>query len=134
MTNVFLRIIFQIKKMEKLTQKEEEIMQIFWDIEKGFVKDIIAKLQDDKIPYTTISSIVRILENKGFISHNTYGNTYEYYPIVSKSDYKQSIFPEFVTRYFDNSIKNVVSFLVEGEKLTKEDIAELKELISKLND
>lgn len=120
--------------MEKLTQKEEEIMQIFWDIEKGFVKDVIAKLQDDKIPYTTVSSIVRILENKGFLSHNTYGNTYEYYPIISKSDYKKNIFPEFVTHYFDNSIKNVVSFLVEGEKLTKEDIAELKELISNLKD
>lgn len=119
--------------MEKLTLKEEEIMQILWEIEKGFVKDVIMKLPDTTVPYTTVSSIIRILESKGFIGHNTYGNTNEYFPLISKSEYKKNIVPEIITKYFDNSIKNVVSFLIEDEKLTKEEIAELTELINRLH-
>ena len=117
--------------MEKLTIKEEEIMQILWNIEKGFVKDVIDKLPSPKPPYTTVSSIIRILEGKGFVSHNTYGNTHEYFPIVSKEDYRKNSFTNFVDKYFDSSIKNVVSFLMKEEKLSTKEIEEIKQLLKK---
>jgi len=117
--------------MEKLTIKEEEIMQILWNIEKGFVKDVIDKFPSPKPPYTTVSSIIRILEGKGFVSHNTYGNTHEYFPIVSKEEYRKNSFTNFVDKYFDSSVKNVVSFLMKEEKLSAKEIEEIKQLLKK---
>ena len=115
--------------MEKLTNKEEEIMQIIWDLDECFVKDVIDKLPDPKPPYTTISSIVRILENKGFVDHKAYGNTHQYFPIVSKEAYGKQTFKNVVNKYFDNSFKSVVSFLIKEEKLSKDEIVELMDLI-----
>jgi BlaI family transcriptional regulator, penicillinase repressor len=115
--------------MEKLTNKEEEVMQILWDIEKGFVKDVIEKMKKPKAPYTTISSIIRILENKGFVGHKAFGNTHEYFPLISKPDYRRHTFKNLVNKYFDNSVKNVVSFLIKEEKLSDKQIEELYSLI-----
>lgn len=116
--------------MEKLTSKEEEIMQILWDIEQGFVKDVIKQFPDPKPPYTTVSSIIRILEDKGFVSHNVYGNTHQYFPIVGKEEYRKRSFSNLVDKYFDNSAKNVVSFLLKEEKLSAKEIKEIKELLN----
>lgn len=118
--------------MERLTKKEEEIMQILWEIEKGFVKDVIEKLNDQKAPYTTVSSIIRILEGKGFVGHKAYGNTYEYYPLITKTDYTKNILPDFVKKYFDNSIKDVVSFLVQDKNLSAEEVQEIISIINRL--
>lgn len=117
--------------MEKLTAKEEEIMQILWELGSAFVKEVVEKYPDPKPAYTTISSIIRILESKGFVSHKAFGNTYQYFPVVKKEEYRHSSFSKFVDNYFDNSAKNVVSFLLKEEQLTKEEIAELKELLNK---
>lgn len=117
--------------MEKLTTKEEEVMQILWELENAFVKEVIEKYPDTKPAYTTISSIIRILENKRFVSHKAFGNTHQYFPIVKKEEYRNSSFATFVDNYFDNSIQNVVSFLIKEEKLSKKEIAELKELLNK---
>ena len=115
--------------MEKLTTKEEEIMQILWEIDKGFVKDIIEKLPLPKPAYTTISSIVRILETKGFVDHTAYGTTHQYFPLVAKDEYKKLTFQFILKNYFDNSIKNVVSYLAKEEKLSNEEIMEISEII-----
>lgn len=117
--------------MEKLTAKEEEVIQILWDLESAFVKEVIEMYPDPKPAYTTISSIIRILENKGFVSHKAYGNTHQYFPIVKKEEYRKSSFTKFVDNYFDNSIKNVVSFLIKEEQLSAEEITELKKLLNK---
>lgn len=115
--------------MERLTTKEEEIMQIMWDIEKGFVKDFIERMSEPKPPYTTVSTVIRILESKGFIGHKAYGNTYEYFPIVRKPDYKKFTLKNVIQNYFDNSMKNMVSFLIKEEKLSEKEIEELTNII-----
>ncbi len=119
--------------MEELTNREEEIMQIFWDIKKGFVKDVIAKLPGNP-PYNTISSIVRILEKKGFLKYKQYGNTYEYSPKISKTRYRKHIFKTVLSGYFDNSYKNIVSYMVKENKLDKKDIEEMMKIIEKNKD
>ena len=115
--------------MENLTSKEEEIMQVLWDLNKALVRDIMERLSDSKQPYTTISSIVRILEKKGFVSHKPYGKTHEYYPLISKADYRKRKFKRFINEYFDNSMDSVVSFLIKEEKLKPEEIEELTRMI-----
>ena len=117
--------------MEKLTKTEEKIMQILWKLKKAFVKDLIKELPEPKPPYNTISSVVRILEKKEFIKHKAYGKTHEYYPAISKAAYKSFEFKSLISNYFEGSYKKVVSFLVNEEKLNKDDIDEIKDMIEK---
>lgn len=115
--------------MKKLTRKEEDIMQVIWDLENALVSDIISKLPEQDLPYTTISSIVRILEKKGFVDHRTFGKTHQYYPLISKEEYRKSQMKSIVKTYFDSSYKNVVSFFAENDEISPEDLKEILELI-----
>ena len=115
--------------MKKLTRKEEELMKILWDMEKGFVNDMIEKYSDPKPHYNTISSLVRLLEEKGFVDHKAYGNTHRYYPVISKQDYRKFFIKDIVKYYFDNSYKQTVSLFIEEQDLSKEDLDELMLLI-----
>jgi BlaI family penicillinase repressor len=117
--------------MEELTAKEEEVMQILWDLNKALVRDIMSELPNSKQPYTTVASIVRILEKKGYVSHKPYGKTHEYYPLVSKAEYRKRKFKGLLTQYFDNSIESVVSFLAKEEKLSPKEFEELTKMIAK---
>ncbi|TKC01908.1 BlaI/MecI/CopY family transcriptional regulator [Pedobacter cryotolerans] len=118
--------------MEELTKAEERIMQVLWKLQKAFVKDIIDELEEDpKPPYNTISSIVRLLEKKGYLSYKAYGKTYEYFPAISKEDYTKTTFSKLFAGYFDNSPSSLLSFMVKEEKLSAKDIEELKALINK---
>ena len=117
--------------MELLTKTEEKVMHILWHIKKGFVKDIIEQLPSPKPPYNTISSVVRILEQKGMVDHKAYGKTYEYFPSVSKTAYKKFTFKRMMQDYFDNSMEEIVSFIVREEKLTKEDEKEILKILEK---
>jgi BlaI family penicillinase repressor len=116
--------------MEELTAKEEEVMQILWDLNKALVRDIMSELPNSKQPYTTVASIVRILEKKGYVSHKPYGKTHEYYPLVSKAEYRKRKFKGLLTQYFDNSIESVVSFLAKEEKLSPKEFEELTKMIA----
>lgn len=115
--------------MIKLTQKEEEVMKILWKLEKAFVKEIIEKYPDPKPPYNTISSLVRLLQSKGVIGFTRYGNTFQYYPILSKFEYRESTLGGIIGDYFDNSYKNILAFLVKDDNLTDEEAKELIDLI-----
>jgi predicted transcriptional regulator len=115
--------------MKKLTTSEEQIMQILWDLEKAFVKDIIAFLPEPKPPYNTVSSVVRILERKGFVSYNAYGHTHEYFPVISRDTYKKFYVKDAVKNYFGNSFQQMVSFFAKEEELT---LDELQRLIEKI--
>ncbi len=106
-------------------------MQILWRIKKGFVKDIIEELPSPKPPYNTISSVVRILEQKELVGHKAYGKTHEYFPIVSKTAYKKFTLKKMMKNYFDNSLEEMVSFIVAEEKLTKADEQEILKIIEK---
>lgn len=119
----------RLSKMEKLTKKEEEIMQYFWASEALFVKEILDKHNPPKPHYNTLSTIVRGLEEKGFLSYKVYGNTHQYFAIISKEEYKNGTLKNVVSKYFKNSYKNVVSMLIEKEELSVE---ELKDLIAQI--
>lgn len=118
--------------MEELTKAEERIMQVLWKLQTAFVKDIIDELDDEpKPPYNTISSIVRLLEKKGYVSYKAYGKTYEYFPAITKDDYTKTTFSKMFSGYFDSSPASLLSFMVKEEKLSEKDIEELKALIKK---
>ena len=112
--------------MEKLTKVEEEIMQIIWRLERCTVRDVIDQLnQNPPPPHSTISSVVRILEKKGFLDHKAYGRTYEYFPIVSKEVYSKKSLGNLVKNYFGGSAKKLLSFLVKGENLSSQDLSDM---------
>ncbi len=115
--------------MKELTKAEEQIMHILWELEKGFVKDIIEKMPDPKPAYNTVSTIVRILEQKGFVDHNAYGKTHEYFPLVSKKEYTRSFMKNFVRNYFKGSFQEMVSFFAKEDKLS---VSELDDLLKEV--
>lgn len=113
--------------MEKLTNKEEEIMRVLWQLKKAFVKEVVAALPDPKPHYNTISTIIRNMEDKGFIKHLAFGKTHQYIPVISKEEYRKMFMQKTIQNYFENSYKNVVSFFAKEEKIS---VNELKEIIS----
>lgn len=117
--------------MKELTKAEEEIMQILWAIERGFVKDILDKIPAPKPAYNTVSTIVRILERKGFVGYKAYGKTHEYFPLVSKEDYKSKLMKTVVKNYFSNSFQQMVSFFAGDKKMTIKELEEIKDLMDK---
>ena len=102
--------------MQRLTNKEEEIMKILWRLEKAFVKEIRAELKGDKPHYNTLSTIVRNLEEKNYVSHEAFGNTHRYYPLVTKENYRKRFISNTLVDYYDNSYKSMVSFFCQGAK------------------
>ena len=113
--------------MERLTNKEEEIMRVLWKLKKAFVKEVLAELPDPKPHYNTISTIIRNLEEKGYIEHESFGKTHRYQPLVTKEDYRKGFMQKTISHYFENSYKNVVSYFAREEKIS---VNELKEIIS----
>lgn len=118
------------KQISALTKAEEEIMQIIWRLERCLVRDIIDNLGDPDMPHSTISSVVRILEKKGFVDHKAYGKTHEYFPLITKEDYAQHGVKSLVEKYFSGSPKKLVSFLVQSEDI---DLKELNDLLKTIN-
>jgi BlaI family transcriptional regulator, penicillinase repressor len=117
--------------MKKLTRKEEEAMKILWKAKKGFVKDLIDLHPGPKPLYTTFSSVIRGLEEKGYIGHKAYGKNHEYFPLIKKEEYRNFFMKEVVSDYFGSSYKNVVSFFVDENKLSTDDLKKLIEIIEK---
>jgi predicted transcriptional regulator len=115
----------------QLTRAEEEVMQILWKIEKGMVHDLLEKFPEPKPAYNTVSTIVRILEQKGFAGHKAYGRSHEYFPVISKSDYTKSYFRNFVTNYFGNSYKSLASFFTTEGKLSMKELGDIQKIIHK---
>ena len=116
--------------MKQLTKAEEQIMHILWELERGFVKDIIDNLPEPKPAYNTVSTIIRILEKKGFVSHHAYGNSHEYYPLIAKEDYTKAYLKNFVKNYFSDSYTEMVSFFTKDRDLSLDDLEEIKKMIS----
>jgi BlaI family penicillinase repressor len=115
--------------MEELTKTEDPIMQALWKLKKAFVKDIIEHLPEDpKPPYNTVSSVVRILERKGYVGFTAYGKTYEYFPLISRAQYRANSLKRMLARYFDNSPAALVSYMVE-ETLSPKELEQLRKLL-----
>ena len=117
-------------KMKELTKAEEQIMQILWDLEKGFVKDVLEQFPEPKPAYNTVSTICRILEKKGFLDHKAYGNSHQYYPLIARDEYTKEYLNNFVDSYFGNSIEQLVSFFSRQNKV---DIREAEGIIELMN-
>lgn len=117
--------------MKELTKAEEEVMHILWKIEKGFVNDILLHFLEPKPAYNTVSTIVRILEKKGFVIHKAYGKTHEYYPNISKEKYTKEMMGGVLKNYFNNSVHQVVSFFASDNSISAKEMDEILELIEK---
>lgn len=117
--------------MKELTRAEEQIMHVLWYLNEAYVKDIIERLPDPKPAYNTVSTIVRILERKGFVGHEAFGKTHRYHPLVAKEDYTQAFLKSFVRNYFDNSYQELVSFFAKDRDLS---VGELEEILTALRE
>jgi len=113
--------------MKELTKAEEQIMQFLWDMDKAFVKDIVEQMPEPKPAYNTVSTIVRILEKKGFVGYNAYGKTHEYFPLISKKDYTRTFMKNFMRNYFSGSFQEMVSFFAKEDKMSVSDLDDLIE-------
>jgi BlaI family transcriptional regulator, penicillinase repressor len=114
-----------MKDLKELTRAEDQVMQILWRLEKAFVKDLMEKMPEPKPAYNTVSTIVRILETKGFVSHKAYGKTHEYFPIVSKERYTKFYLNNLIKGYFNGSFENLVSFFAKENKMSAKDLDKL---------
>ena len=115
--------------MKELTKAEDDLMQILWELQNAYVKDIIAKLPNPKPAYNTVSTIIRILEKKGFVGHEAFGKTHRYFPLISKEAYTNKFMKNFVERYFNNSYKQMVSFFAKENNLSINDLEEIQSLM-----
>lgn len=115
--------------MKGLTAKEEEIMGFYWEKGPLFVKEMLAFYEEPKPHFNTLSTIVRGLEEKGFLTHNTFGNTYQYYSVISEEEYSKGTLCNVISKYFNNSYMSAVSSLVKEENIS---LDELKKLIQEV--
>jgi len=116
-------------EIRELTGAEEEVMQVLWKIEKGFVKNVLAFFDEPKPAYNTVSTIIRILEDKGFVSHKVFGNSHEYFPRITKQTYSKYVLGNLTRGYFSGSFKNLVSFMAEEDDLSIKDIEEIEKIL-----
>jgi len=119
-------------QIKELTKAEEQIMQILWQLNEAIVKDIIDKIPEPKPAYNTVSTVVRVLEGKGFIDHKAYGNSHVYFPAISEAEYKKFTFDKMMKSYFNDSYKSLVSFIADEKKLGVNELDELTKLIDNL--
>lgn len=120
--------------MNTLTKAEEQIMQILWDQKEAFVKDLLSGFGEPKPAYNTVSTIVRILEKKGFVAHRSFGKSHQYYPLISREDYRNDRFSTLMKNYFNNSMQQVLSHFSKGGKLSLDEADELIQMLEDLKD
>ncbi|MEM9528834.1 MAG: BlaI/MecI/CopY family transcriptional regulator [Bacteroidota bacterium] len=117
--------------MQKLAAREEQIMLILWRLGKAFVKEIIEEFPEPKPHYNSISTMVRILEDKGFIGHTAFGRTHQYHPIISQEQYTNQEVENVVDKYFDNSFQKMISHFAKEEKVSTKELEDILKMIKK---
>ena len=115
--------------MVKLANREEQIMQVFWELNEAFIKEVIPHLPDPKPHYNSVATIVKILEEKGFLGHDTIGNLYQYYPLISKDDYQKHAMKDIVKKYFDDSYPRMLAFFAKEQNLSDKELNEIFDMI-----
>lgn len=118
--------------IKELTKAEDQIMQVLWHLGKGFVKDVLEELPEPKPAYNTVSTIIRILEKKGFVGYKAFGKTHEYFPLISREKYTRFYLNNLVSGYFNGSFQNLVSFFASENKMDVHDIDQLVEKLEEL--
>jgi BlaI family transcriptional regulator, penicillinase repressor len=122
-----------ILAMVKLAKREEQIMQVFWDLKKAFIRDIIPLLPNPKPHYNSVATMVKILEEKGFLDHETTGNIHCYFPIISREDYQKFALKDIVSQYFNNSYPRMLAFFAKEQNLTAKELNEIVNIIKSEN-
>jgi BlaI family transcriptional regulator, penicillinase repressor len=112
--------------LKELTKAEEQVMQYLWELGHAYVKDLLEKFPSPKPAYNTVSTIVRILEAKGFVGHESFGKTHRYFPLISKESYAQFFMKNMLGGYFGGSLKNLVSFFTHRNQV---DVKEMEEIL-----
>jgi len=115
--------------MQKLAKREEQIMQVFWNLKRAFIKEVLPELPDPKPHYNSVSTMIKVLEEKGFLAHDVVGNIFQYFPMVSKEDYQKHAMKDVVSQYFDNSYANMLAFFAKEQKMTDDELNEIINLI-----
>ena len=115
--------------MVKLAKREEQIMQVYWDLGKAFIRDIIPLLPDPKPHYNSVATMVKILEDKGFLNHEVVGNIYSYFPVMSREDYQKHALKDVVSDYFGNSYPRMLAFFAKEQNLSEAELAEILHII-----
>jgi predicted transcriptional regulator len=115
--------------MQKLAKREEQIMQVFWNLEKAYIKEVIPELPDPKPHYNSVATMVKILEEKGFLSHESIGNIFCYFPVITKEDYQKHAMKDIVSQYFDNSYPSMLAFFAKEQKISESELNEILEII-----
>jgi BlaI family transcriptional regulator, penicillinase repressor len=115
--------------MIKLAKREEQIMNVFWQLEKAFIKEVIPALPDPKPHYNSVATMVKILEDKGFLAHEAVGNIFQYYPIVSKDEYNKHAIKDIVKQYFNDSYPSMLAYFAKEQKVSDEELKEIVKLI-----
>lgn len=115
--------------MIKLAKREEQIMQVYWELGPAFIKEVIPYLSDPKPHYNSVATMVKILEEKGFLDHETVGNVYRYFPIIKREDYQKHAMKDIVSQYFDNSYPRMLAFFAKEQNLTEDELKEILQLI-----
>ena len=115
--------------MQKLAKREEQIMQVYWDLGKAFIKEVIPNLPEPKPHYNSVATMVKILEEKGFLDHDSVGNVYRYFPIISREEYQKHAMKDIVSQYFDNSYPRMLAFFAKEQNLTEDELQEILQMI-----
>lgn len=115
--------------MQKLAKREEQIMQVLWELKKAFVKEIVEVFPEPKPHINTISTMVRILEDKGFIGHNAFGKSHQYFPIITKEEYQKTAVGDVLGKYFDNSYSKMVTYFAQQENISENELEEILKMI-----
>lgn len=118
--------------MRELTKAEEQVMLILWEMKEALVKEVIEKMDPPKPAYNTVSTVIRVLEGKGFVDHKAIGNTHIYFPVITEEQYKHFAFDKVMNNYFENSYQSLVSFLVKEKNIDMEELNELIQMAEKL--
>lgn len=115
--------------MIKLAKREEQIMQVFWEVEKAFIRDIIPLLPEPKPHYNSVATMVKILEDKGFLGHDVIGNMFCYFPVIGREEYQKHALKDVVSQYFDNSYPRMLAFFAKEQNLSEDELTEIVNLI-----
>src|ERR1043165_3495538 len=115
--------------MKKLAKREEQIMQVYWALGKAFIKEVIPHLPEPKPHYNSVATMVKILEEKKFLDHDSVGNVFRYFPIVTKEEYQKHAMKDVVSQYFDNSYPRMLAFFAKEQNLSEDELNEILQMI-----
>ena len=115
--------------MQKLAKREEQIMQVFWTLGKAFIKEVIPEMPEPKPHYNSLATMVKILEDKGFLGHETFGNMFQYFPIITKEQYQKHAMKDIVSQYFDNSYSNMLAYFAKEQQISEQELTDIIDII-----